>query len=101
MRAQIRLERTEEGTLFTVDVALDGHHVAYAIRNEHDRAVSTSAFRVSHHGSQAAAREAYRARVLRAFEDGFTLAANDRAASAPTSTIRLRCAEAHAVEHTA
>ena len=100
MRAQIRLERIEEGTLFTVDVALDGHHVAYAIRDEHDKALSTSAFRVSRHGSQIAAREAYRARVLRAFEDGFTLAANDRTTDAPTSTIRLRCAESHAVDHT-
>ncbi len=100
MRAQIRLERTEEGSLFTVDVALDGYHVAYAIRDEHDKVRSTSAFRVSRHGSQADAREAYRARVLRAFEDGFTLAANDRP-TAPTSTIRLRCAEAHATEQTA
>lgn len=101
MRAQIRLERTEEGTLFTVDVALDGHHVAYAIRDEHDKTLSTSAFRVSRHGSPAAAREAYRARVLRAFEDGFTLAANDRATHAPSSSIRLRCAEVRATEQTA
>ena len=101
MRAQIRLERTEKGTTFTVDVALDGHHVAYAIRDELDREHPTSAFRVSTHGSHVAAREAYRARVLRAFEDGFTLAANDRRTAAPSSTIRLRCAEAHAGEQTA
>jgi hypothetical protein len=101
MRAQIRLERTERGTTFTVDVALDGHHVAYAIRDDREKERPTSAFRVSAHGSLGAAREAYRARVLRAFEEGFTLAANDRRTAAPSSTVRLRCADAHAVEQTA
>jgi len=66
MRATIRMTRMTEGD--ELELAVDGTHVALARRYA---GRTTSALAVDAHPTSEAAREAYRAQVIRALERGY------------------------------